>query len=75
MYENCKCLQAAEMKSLIGFFDLDPTRVFDIILDAFQQQPRTDIFTRFIPHFSARVIAQNLGFKFQQAHVSSEHCK
>ena len=57
------------MKSLIGFFDLDPSRVFDIVLDAFQQQPKTFVFVRFLHSFSPRVVAQNLGFKFQQAHV------
>lgn len=59
------------MKSLIGDFNLDPCRVLDILLDAYQQQPRNLILARFIHSFSPRVLAQNLGFKFQQAHVSS----
>ena len=57
------------MKSLIGFFDLDPSRVFDLLLDAFQQQPKNIIYARFIHNFSPRVIAQTLGFRFQLAHV------
>lgn len=58
------------MKSLIGFFNLDPSRVLDILLDAFQQQPKNVIYARFIHNFSPHVVAQNLGLKFQRAHVS-----
>ena len=62
-------LQVTEMKSLIGFFNLDPSRVLDILLDAFCQQPANRAYLGLFKNFSRRVVSQFLGFKFQQQHV------
>ncbi|KAL9241909.1 hypothetical protein vseg_015966 [Gypsophila vaccaria] len=53
------------IKSLIGHFDLDPNRVFDIVLECFEMQPHNDIFLDLIPIFSKSHASQILGFKFQ----------
>ncbi|KAG0493290.1 hypothetical protein HPP92_004284 [Vanilla planifolia] len=53
------------IKSLIGHFDLDPNRVFDIVLDCFELYPDNSIFYNLIPIFPKSHAAQILGFKFQ----------
>ncbi|XP_031492162.1 THO complex subunit 2 isoform X2 [Nymphaea colorata] len=53
------------IKSLIGHFDLDPNRVFDIVLECFELQPDNDIFFHLIPIFPKSHASQILGFKFQ----------
>ncbi|XP_068661475.1 THO complex subunit 2-like isoform X2 [Aristolochia californica] len=53
------------IKSLIGHFDLDPNRVFDIVLECFELQPGNRIFLDLIPIFPKSHAAQILGFKFQ----------
>ncbi|KAK6921550.1 THO complex, subunitTHOC2, C-terminal, partial [Dillenia turbinata] len=53
------------IKSLIGHFDLDPNRVFDIVLECFELQPNNDIFLGLIPIFPKSHASQILGFKFQ----------
>ncbi|CAM8983263.1 unnamed protein product [Rhodiola kirilowii] len=53
------------IKSLIGHFDLDPNRVFDIVLECFELQPIKKIFLELIPLFPKSHAAQILGFKFQ----------
>lgn len=53
------------IKSLIGHFDLDPNRVFDIVLECFEMQPHNNIFMDLIPIFSKSHASQILGFKFQ----------
>ncbi|KAG0493332.1 hypothetical protein HPP92_004326 [Vanilla planifolia] len=57
------------IKSLIGHFDLDPNRVFDIVLDCFELYPDNSIFYNLIPIFPKSHAAQILGFKFQCAHL------
>lgn len=54
----------AEMKALIGYFDLDPNRCFSLVLDAFSQQPGNDAFMRLMPAFSSEALGQLLGFHF-----------
>ncbi|GAB2271426.1 THO complex subunit 2, partial [Dionaea muscipula] len=39
------------IKSLIGHFDLDPNRVFDILLECFELQPQNNLFLDLIPIF------------------------
>ncbi|KAH9619795.1 hypothetical protein KSS87_016191, partial [Heliosperma pusillum] len=51
--------------SLIGHFDLDPNRVFDIVLECFEMQPHINLFLDLIPIFSKSHASQILGFKFQ----------
>lgn len=53
------------IKSLIGHFDLDPNRVFDIVLECFEMQPQNDLFLDLIPLFPKSHASQILGFKFQ----------
>ncbi|WJX85695.1 THO complex subunit 2 [Trifolium repens] len=53
------------IKSLIGHFDLDPNRVFDIVLECFELQPDNDMFIELIPIFPKFHASQILGFKFQ----------
>lgn len=50
--------------SLIGYFDMDPNRVMDIVLDAFEQQPANLSFVALLKHFPVRNIVHVLGFKF-----------
>ncbi|KMZ61990.1 hypothetical protein ZOSMA_49G00580 [Zostera marina] len=53
------------IKSLIGHFDLDPNRVFDIVLECFELHPNCSIFYNLIPIFPKSNASQILGFKFQ----------
>ncbi|KAG7016699.1 THO complex subunit 2 [Cucurbita argyrosperma subsp. argyrosperma] len=53
------------IKSLIGHFDLDPNRVFDIVLECFELQPENSVFVELIPIFPKYHASQILGFKFQ----------
>lgn len=53
------------IKSLIGHFDLDPNRVFDIVMECFEMQPHNNLFLDLIPIFPKSHASQILGFKFQ----------
>nr|GMD23387.1 THO complex subunit 2 [Ipomoea batatas] len=53
------------IKSLIGHFDLDPNRVFDIVLEFFEFQPDNSVFLDLIPIFPKSHASQILGHKFQ----------
>ncbi|RZC63684.1 hypothetical protein C5167_025452 [Papaver somniferum] len=54
------------IKSLIGHFDLDPNRVFDIILECFELHPDNNhLFLDLIPIFPKSHASQILGFRFQ----------
>ncbi|KAL3684910.1 hypothetical protein R1sor_002932 [Riccia sorocarpa] len=53
------------IKSLIGHFDLDPNRVFDIVLECFELQPENAAFLELIPLFPKSHTSHILGFKFQ----------
>ncbi|CAA7023649.1 unnamed protein product [Microthlaspi erraticum] len=53
------------IKSLIGHFDLDPNRVFDIVLDCFELEQDYETFLNLIPIFPKSHASQILGFKFQ----------
>ena len=60
-------MQVREVKALIGFFDLDPNRVYDLVLDAWAAQPGNDAYFGVVqPLFSPEAQSQMLGFKFQQ---------
>ncbi|KAK9815918.1 hypothetical protein WJX72_011962 [[Myrmecia] bisecta] len=62
-----------DVKSLVGFFDLDPNRVVDLVLEAYAQQPRNDVYLRLMPLFSTDARVHVLGYKFQhyQAEAST----
>ncbi|KAI5072915.1 hypothetical protein GOP47_0013021 [Adiantum capillus-veneris] len=53
------------IKSLIGHFDLDPNRVFDIVLECYELQPDNAAFLELIPLFPKSHTSHILGFKFQ----------
>ncbi|XP_034888551.1 THO complex subunit 2 isoform X2 [Populus alba] len=63
--ENTSAATIGIIKSLIGHFDLDPNRVFDIVLEYFELQPDSNVFLELIPIFPKSHASQILGFKFQ----------
>lgn len=63
--ENTSTVTISIIKSLIGHFDLDPNRVFDIVLECFELYPENSTFYNLIPIFPKSHAAQILGFKFQ----------
>ncbi|XP_042502720.1 THO complex subunit 2-like isoform X2 [Macadamia integrifolia] len=62
---NVSAATISIIKSLIGHFDLDPNRVFDIVLECYELQPNNNIFLDLIPIFPKSHASQVLGFKFQ----------
>ncbi|CAL9126100.1 unnamed protein product [Musa textilis] len=65
MSKNASTVTISTIKSLIGHFDLDPNRVFDIVLECFELHPDNHTFYGLIPIFPKSHAAQILGFKFQ----------
>ncbi|TVU36042.1 hypothetical protein EJB05_17953 [Eragrostis curvula] len=63
--QNASSVTISIIKSLIGHFDLDPNRVFDIVLECFELYPDSNIFYQLIPLFPKSHASQILGFKFQ----------
>ncbi|XAR65132.1 hypothetical protein NMG60_11009111 [Bertholletia excelsa] len=63
--QNASAATVGIIKSLIGHFDLDPNRVFDIVLECFELQPDNSVFLDLIPIFPKSHASQILGFKFQ----------
>ncbi|XP_042021570.1 THO complex subunit 2-like [Salvia splendens] len=63
--ENQSAATVGIIKSLIGHFDLDPNRVFDIVLECFELQLDNSVFLDLIPIFPKSHASQILGFKFQ----------
>jgi THO complex subunit 2 len=61
---------ARTVQSLIGYFDLDPNRVFDVALDALEQLPLlADMHRPLLALFKPSALSQVLGFKFQLYHA------
>ncbi|KAG1660029.1 hypothetical protein FOA52_010014 [Chlamydomonas sp. UWO 241] len=54
-----------EVQALIGYFDLDPNRVLDLVLEAGVQQPGNAGYVSLVPLFKAEAVVHLLGFKFQ----------
>ncbi|TMW59488.1 hypothetical protein Poli38472_004557 [Pythium oligandrum] len=54
-----------DLMSLIGYFDLDPNRVLDLVLDAYEMQPQNDAYAELLELFKRESIPHVLGFKFQ----------
>ncbi|KAE8716675.1 THO complex subunit 2 [Hibiscus syriacus] len=63
--QNSSAARIGIIKSLIGHFDLDPNRVFDIVLDCYELHPDNNAFLQLIPIFPKSHASQILGFKFQ----------
>jgi len=57
-------VQVKEVKALIGFFDLDPKRVYDVVLEAWEQVPDQEAFLQLTALFSQDARTQILGFRF-----------
>lgn len=61
-----------EVKALIGYYDLDPNRVLDLILEAAEQQESSavsaDCLLSLLPLFKAEAVAHLLGFRFRFYH-------
>ncbi|XP_052623352.1 ranBP2-type zinc finger protein At1g67325-like [Lactuca sativa] len=50
--EGCCCFSLIDsLQLLIGLFNLDPNRVFDIVLECFKLQPDNNVFLNLIPVF------------------------
>ncbi|TYZ60008.1 hypothetical protein PybrP1_002199 [[Pythium] brassicae (nom. inval.)] len=54
-----------DLMALIGYFDLDASRVLDLALDAFEVQPQNASFVELLGAFKRASIPHILGFKFQ----------
>ncbi|CAM6089899.1 unnamed protein product [Calypogeia fissa] len=63
--EQTSAAVISTIKSLIGHFDLDPNRVFDIVLECYELQPENSAFLELIPLFPKSHMSHILGFKFQ----------
>lgn len=50
LFEVCAS-QLAELKALIGYFDVDPNRCFSLLLEALTMQPRNAAFLALVPAF------------------------
>ena len=57
-------MQVKEAQALIGFFDLDPKRVYDLVLEAYEQMPDQAAFLQLTALFSQDARTQILGFRF-----------
>lgn len=57
-------LQVLEIKSLIGYFDLDPNKVAALFLDIWEDQWENEAYRHLLPLFSAQAIIASLAFIF-----------
>ena len=58
----------ANIQSLIGYFDLDPNRVLDLVLETLEAMPSRVAHKGLLALFNPKYIPHMLGFKFQQYH-------
>jgi len=61
-----------EMLRLIGFFRLDPNRVFDLVLEAYQHDHQNDAYLDLVDMFKEVNLKQMMGFKFQMYHPTEK---
>ena len=59
------------IQSLIGFFDLDPNRVLDLVLEAFENDVVIETFTTLIGYFNNQALPQFSGSKLAPENESS----
>lgn len=57
-------LQILEIKSLIGYFHLDPNKVAALLLDIWQDQWANEAYLCLLPLFSTQAISASLAFTF-----------
>ena len=69
--DNVEC-SICDMQSLIGYFELDPNRVFDLVLDSFELRTNVQSHLKLIGLFRRTNLAHILGFKFQFYHGVSD---
>lgn len=62
-----------KIQSLIGFFDLDPNRVLDIVLSAFENDPFNENFIKIISLFNINALPHILGFRFTNIKEQSDN--
>lgn len=55
-----------EIKSLVGYFDLDPNRVSSLILDAYASYPENEDFISLIKGFGVQKCVEFLGFRLSR---------
>lgn len=55
----------SNIQSLIGFFDLDPNRVLDLILEVFEHDVTNPAFIELVKCFNIQALPPILGFKLQ----------
>ena len=63
--------QVSRLQELIGFFQLDSNRLYDVLLTAFEQQPASPALVPLVRAmaFQPEAVLQILGFRFQLLHV------
>ena len=59
-----------QVKQLIGTFNLDPSRVIDLVYEAYECFPAQAAFLQLLPVFGPSAMLHLLGLKFQLEHVS-----
>ncbi len=71
------CTRAAEVvsnvQSLIGFFDLDPNRVLDLVLEALEAVPSRVAHKALVDLFNPNYLPHVLGFKQQAQTAVAPH--
>lgn len=60
------------MTSNLGYFDLDPNRVIDIILECFIHNYHSNIYIDVIKNFKREYIPHILGFRFQKYGLAAD---
>merc|ERR1711934_266162 len=60
------------MKSLIGYFDLDPNRVFDLVLEAYEHNLDNSFYERICDVFKPAFLPHIVGFKYQYYQSNGE---
>jgi hypothetical protein len=68
--EDCQIV-IDSVRTIIGQFDLDPNRTFDIILDCFEQHPKNVSYLAILSALKPVNLVHTLGFKFSHYHAKS----
>ncbi len=66
------------LMALIGYFDIDPNRMLDLVIESFEYHLEyTKIYVDLLHllHFDQITLCQLIGFKFQQYQVNYSHLK
>ena len=63
-----------EIKSLIGYFDLDPNRVAALTLDIFQEQWDNRAYLQLLPLFSDTAVSAALAFTYINYQARAHLC-